>query len=154
MSDHSTIEMRPVGVVRTEVADGDVARQRRSMVSRIVLDDRYADALRGIEAYSHLIVLFWLHRQEPPATLLCHPRGDATLPECGVFAARGRNHPNPIGLAVVELLARRGNELDVRRLDAFDGTPVLDVKPYDHYDSVPEPRVPEWFRRRAMTGPT
>lgn len=150
MTETAPASFRPIGVVRTSVADDDIARRRRDLVSHIVLDAAFAPALLGIEAYSHLFVLFWLHRQPPPTTLVHHPRGDPALPLIGVLAGRGRNHPNPVGLAVVELLARAGNELEVRRLDAFDGTPVLDIKPYDHYDSVPDPRVPDWFRARAM----
>jgi tRNA-Thr(GGU) m(6)t(6)A37 methyltransferase TsaA len=146
------IEMQAIGVVRTAVPDGEVARRRREIRSTIVVFDDYAEGLAGIEAYSHLFVLFRLDRATASGPLLAHPRGDPTLPLTGVFAARGRNHPNAIGLAVVELLARRGAEIDVLRLDAYDGTPVLDLKPYDDYDVVPRPRVPAWFRQRAVTG--
>ena len=83
--------------------------------------------------------------------MLAHPRGDTTRPAQGVFAARGRNHPNSLGLAVVELLTVAGATLTVRKLDAFDGTPLLDIKPYDSYDVVAEPRVPAWWRSRALT---
>jgi len=137
-----------IGHVRTRVADGDVAKSRRHIESEIEVLPHYAAALTGIEEYSQLIVLFWMHRAPPGAALTVHPRGDATLPLTGVFASRGRAHPNPIGLAVVDLIARRGNVLSVRRLDAFDGTPVIDLKPYDHYDVFPDPRVPAWFRAR------
>lgn len=153
MSDCETTRMQPIGSVQTEVPDDAIARTRREIVSRIVIEPAYEPALLGIEAYSHLFVLFWLHRQEPPQSLVHHPRGDPALPLTGILAGRGRNHPNAIGLAVVELLERRGCVLEVRRLDAFDGTPVLDIKPYDHYDSVADPRVPDWFRARAMTKP-
>ncbi|MEQ8231975.1 MAG: tRNA (N6-threonylcarbamoyladenosine(37)-N6)-methyltransferase TrmO [Gammaproteobacteria bacterium] len=139
-----------IGHVHTSVPDDDIARRRRELVSVVEILPAYADGLTGIEAYSHLIVLFWMDRATAPAGMRCHPRGDTTLPEVGVFAARGRNHPNPIGLAVVELLARNDNRLTVRRLDAFDGTPIIDIKPYDHYDSICDPRVPDWFRRRAL----
>ena len=57
---------------------------------------------------------------------------------------RTRNRPNPIGLAVVDLLGISGNRLTVRRLDAYAGTPVLDIKPYDHYDVFEDIRVPDW----------
>ena len=148
------IEMRAIGVVRTAVADEAVARSRRHILASVEIFDDYVEGLAGIEHYSHLFVLFWLDRAaQTPAPLLAHPRGDRSLPLTGVFAARGRNHPNAIGLAVVELLGRAGNRLEVRRLDAYDGTPVLDIKPYDDYDVVLQPAVPSWFRRRAMTGP-
>jgi tRNA-Thr(GGU) m(6)t(6)A37 methyltransferase TsaA len=145
----TSISLHAIGTVHCPVPDAEISRRRRELVSTIEIHQEYADALRGIEAYSHLFVLFWMDRAEPDGTLLCHPRGDKNIEQTGVFAARGRNHPNPVGLAVVELLDVSGASLTVRRLDAYDGTPVIDVKPYDNYDVVPDPRVPEWFRRRA-----
>ena len=64
----------------------------------------------------------------------------------GVFCARGPERPYPIGLAVVELLKRDKNVLTVKALDAYDGTSVLDIKPYDYYDAITGFRVPEWWR--------
>ena len=146
-----SIELRPIGLICTEVADADVARQRRDMISTIELFADYAPGLLGIEAYSHLFILFALHRAATPASMTAHLRGDLSQPAQGVFAARGRNHPNSIGLAVVELLRVDGATLQVRKLDAYNGTPLLDIKPYDSYDVVQEPRVPAWWRRRLLT---
>ncbi|MDP6184721.1 MAG: tRNA (N6-threonylcarbamoyladenosine(37)-N6)-methyltransferase TrmO [Gammaproteobacteria bacterium] len=143
------IQMRPIGVVETSVADEDVARQRRRLVSDIIIFDEYAAGLEGITEYSHIIVLFWMHRAQPPSELLVYPRGDRSLPLTGVLASRGRGHPNPIGLAVAELLERNETRLHVRKLDAYDGTPIIDIKPYDHYDAHTELRVPGWFEERA-----
>lgn len=140
--------LRVIGHAHTRVADADVARARRHLESDIVILPAYAAGLAGIEAYSQLIVLFWMDRAPPPTALTTHPRGDPTLPLTGVFASRGRGHPNPLGLAVVDLLARHDHVLTVRRLDAYDGTPIVDIKPYDHYDVFPDPRVPDWFRAR------
>lgn len=140
--------LRVVGYVRCPLADDEVGRARRSLVSTIEVLPACADALVGLEEYSQLIVLFWMDRAPRDPPLLKPPRGDDTLPPTGVFAARGRARPNPIGLAVVDLLARDGRLLTVRRLDAWDGTPVIDLKPYDHYDVHPDPRVPAWFRAR------
>jgi len=141
--------MQPIGTVHHDVPDEQVPRRRRDIVAEVHIAARYAPALAGIEAYSQLIVLFWMHRAatEDPA-LLVHPRGDRSLPLTGALATRGRARPNPIGLAVVDLLGRRDNVLTVRRLDAWSGTPVIDVKPYDHYDVCPDPRVPQWLQRR------
>ena len=151
MSSDHTIALDAIGTIHTRVADDAVAKHRRDICSTIVLFDRYAEGLAGIEHYSHLFVLFWLHRATAPTQLTAHPRGDPTLPVTGVFAARGRNHPNGIGLAVVELIECQGATLTVRRLDAYDGTPVLDLKPYDEYDIVANPQVPGWWRQHAMT---
>jgi tRNA (Thr-GGU) A37 N-methylase len=82
-----------------------------------------------------------------------HPRGDDALPLTGVLASRGRGHPNPIGLAVVDLCKVDRLRLTVRRLDAYDGTPVLDIKPYDRYDAYTDIRVPEWLRLRQSDVP-
>jgi tRNA (adenine37-N6)-methyltransferase len=147
------ITLTPIGSVRTAVADADIARRRRDLVSTIEILPPWLDALLGIDAYSHLIVVFWMDRRAGTPPLQEHPRGDPELPLTGALATRGRNHPNPLGLAVVELLERDGLRLTVRRLDAFDGTPVLDIKPYDDYDVVQAPRVPAWFARRAVTPP-
>lgn len=144
-----TITMEPIGWVRTDVPDEEVPRRRREIVSTVILRPGLEDALTGIEQFSHLFVLFWMHRVERDGvSLVVHPRGDPALPATGVLATRGRNRPNPIGLAVVELLAREANRLTVRRLDAFDGTPVLDIKPYDHYDVFTELRLPAWLAAR------
>lgn len=144
-----TITMEPIGWVRTDVPDEEVPRRRREIVSTVILRPGLEEALTGIEEFSHLFVLFWMHRVARDGTpLVVHPRGDAALPLTGVLATRGRNRPNPIGLAVVELLARAANRLTVRRLDAFDGTPVLDIKPYDHYDVFTELRLPAWLAAR------
>ena len=79
--------------------------------------------------------------------LMVHPRGRNDLPLMGAFAARTNLRPNPIGLTLVQLLKVDDNILTVRGLDAFDGTPVLDIKPYDSWDIVTEIKVPEWWNR-------
>lgn len=150
MDSHAEIRLEPIGHVRTDVPDRDIPRRRRDLVSRIDIHPHLAAALTGIEAYSHLFVLFWMDRAPASNAVIYHPRGDEMLPLTGVLASRGRNHPNPVGLAVVELLKHEGHQLTVTRLDAYDGTPVIDIKPYDDYDQVDEPRVPDWFRQRSQ----
>lgn len=151
MTCNDPLQMRAIGIIHTTVPDAEVAHQRREIISTIELFPDYAEGLLGIEEYSHLFALFALHRAGPPSAMTAYPRGDPNAPRRGVFAARGRNHPNGVGLAVVELLAVEGARLRVRRLDAFDGTPLLDLKPYDRYDVVEEPRVPSWWRRLRET---
>jgi tRNA-Thr(GGU) m(6)t(6)A37 methyltransferase TsaA len=142
--DRYKIEMRPVGFVSRALPDNN--ERDRSLVAKIVFEDDVAPALDGIEEWSHLYVIFWLDRvkrQEVPR--LCHQSSGA-----GVFAARSPIHPNPIGLTLVELVKREGNELWVRGLDAYDGTPVLDVKPYPDWEQgrlivVTDFEVPGWL---------
>jgi tRNA-Thr(GGU) m(6)t(6)A37 methyltransferase TsaA len=136
----------PIGVVRNAVKKPQMGGWE-SVESRIIVRRELADALDGLEGYSHLIVLFWIHRvpEEERGAIRIHPRGDPALPLLGVFATRTQLRPNPIGLSIVPLLGRRGNVLRVRGLDAIDGTPVLDVKPYiPHYDSIPQAAIPAW----------
>jgi len=136
----------PVGVVRNAVKESQMFGWE-NVESRIVVRRKLVDALDGLEGYSHVIVLFWIDRvpEEERGLTRLHPMGDAALPLLGVFATRTQLRPNPIGVSIVPLLARKGNELRVRGLDAIDGTPVLDVKPYiPHYDSVPQATIPAW----------
>lgn len=143
---NNTIKMAPIGYVVNDVADNEVPKRRAEMISEIVINDCWTDALQGIEDYSHIFVLFWMSNQERNRVeQLIHPRGNNKLPLTGILATRARNRPNPIGLAVVELLGKNGNRLKVKRLDAFNGTPILDLKPYDDYDIFNSIRVPEWW---------
>jgi tRNA-Thr(GGU) m(6)t(6)A37 methyltransferase TsaA len=77
--------------------------------------------------------------------LKVHPRGRMDMPLLGVFATRTNMRPNPIGLTLVELLKVEGKTLTVRGLDAFNGTPILDIKPFDPWDMVEKARVPDWW---------
>jgi len=150
------VTIRPIGVVETEATRDEVRDKGR--VSRIVLRSGLEEALEGLEEFSHLYVLFWMH--EVPGEvkpLRVHPRGRQEMPTVGVFATRSRQRPNSIGLTLVELLGVEGRVLTVRGLDAFHGTPVLDVKPYDGRDATEDARVPGWWmsleEKRGGRGP-
>jgi len=120
------------------------------VASEIVLDESFSDGLDGIEQFSHLLILFWMHRAAEAESLRMRrrPQGRADMPEVGLFAQRARHRPNPIGVTAVRLLRRAKNRLFVEGLDAINGTPVLDVKPYvPAYDAVEAARVPEWMTR-------
>ena len=141
------ITMKPIGYVKTK-AKGDEVKDR-TRTAQIIVDPELKPALDGISDYSHLWVLFWLHEipEDKRMMLKVHPRGREDLPLVGAFAVRTNLRPNPIGLTLVELLKTQRNTLTVRGLDAFDGTPVLDIKPYDPWDIAPNPRVPDWWRK-------
>jgi tRNA-Thr(GGU) m(6)t(6)A37 methyltransferase TsaA len=87
-------------------------------------------AMLGLEPGDRVQVMWWMHRldEEQRGTLQCHPMGDRSEPKRGVFALRSPMRPNPIGSSVVDVLEVRGNELVVAGLDAFDGSPVVDIK--------------------------
>jgi tRNA-Thr(GGU) m(6)t(6)A37 methyltransferase TsaA len=117
----------PIGRVENAFAEPTDPETLRAATSRIVLDPEMVDGLEGIEAGCRVLVVFWFHRSRG-WELLQHPRGDASRPRRGVFALHSPHRPNPIGVTVVDVLAVRGNVLDVKGLDAIDGTPVLDLK--------------------------
>ena len=119
----------PIGVVRNELVAGHAPSRAKSPSSRLVIDPELAPALEGIEARQRLEVLFYLDRAEEHPPLLQRRRRDPEQPLTGVFTLRSPARPNAIGLSRVELLERRGNELIVAGLDAWDGTPILDIKP-------------------------
>jgi tRNA-Thr(GGU) m(6)t(6)A37 methyltransferase TsaA len=144
------VPLHQIAVCHTDTPDRLVAKNRKDMITTIKVFTKYQEGLIGIEAYSHLMVIFWMDRVAD-LPLITHPRGDTTLDKVGAFALRGRNHPNSLGLAVVRLLSTEINEITVKGLDAFDGTPVLDIKPYDDYDVVQNPKVPEWFKQKSRT---
>ncbi len=141
----NNIRIHPVGVVKSSFTPESGDKQK--IVADIILDEKYVPALKGIENYSHIIILFWMDRISAfnREILKVHPRGREDMPLVGVFATRSKARPNPIGLAVVELVEKEHIVLKVRGLDAFDGTPVLDIKPYDFYDVKQDIQVPEWW---------
>ncbi|MGF3523179.1 MAG: tRNA (N6-threonylcarbamoyladenosine(37)-N6)-methyltransferase TrmO [Candidatus Bathyarchaeia archaeon] len=147
MNSQLPITLEPVGFVKTD-ARGDEVKDRRRL-SQIVVRKELIEALEGIAGFSHLFVLFWLSEISPVQrqTLKVHPRGRRDLPLVGVFAVRTNLRPNPIGLTLVELVKCEGAVLTVRGLDAFDGTPVLDIKPFDFWDVPQDAKVPSWWLR-------
>lgn len=145
MASEKKIILNPIGYVRTH-AKGDEVKDK-SRLSEIFVDCESSQALEGISGFSHVFVLFWLHEitSRERETLKVHPRGRRDMPLLGVFATRTNLRPNPIGLTLCELVKVESNVLTVRGLDAFDGTPVLDVKPYDSWDCALNARMPEWW---------
>jgi tRNA-Thr(GGU) m(6)t(6)A37 methyltransferase TsaA len=124
-------------------------------VSTVRIFEEYCGGLLGIEGYSHLFVLYWLHLRDDERnrrTLRVVPRRHEGAPLTGVFACRSPSRPNPIGLTVVRLLSVEGCALKVSGLDAVEGTPVIDIKPYSpRADSIPDARTPEWTLRGPPT---
>lgn len=149
--DTRVLTARPIAIVRNGInaVGGGVSRPRwGSVESDLVLDERYTEALDGIEGYSHLLVVFWMHQALADPPMKHHVQNREELPVMGLFATRAPFHPNPIGITAVPLLSRQRNVLRVRGLDALDGTPVVDIKPYTPaFDRVEGAQVPDWVHR-------
>ena len=147
------ISFRPIGWVYNAVP-GPRYGDWEDVVSDIVLDDELAPALDGIKEYSHIVVLFHISgvTRKQRATLRLHPRDRAEAPLVGVFATRTQYRPNPIGVTIVPLLQRQGNRLQVSGLDTYNGTPVIDIKPYvPDADLAAQARIPEWLQHLRST---
>lgn len=120
------------------------------MTSEIELLPEHTERLDGIEDFSHIQVIFYLDRVSRHERRMkkFHPRDREDLPLVGAFATRSQRRPNPIGLTTVKLLSRKVNTLRVKGLDALDGTPVLDIKPYSpHHNLHPEATAPDWMKK-------
>jgi tRNA (adenine37-N6)-methyltransferase len=147
LTSQERIVLNPIGFVKTSALGDEV--KDKALISQIVLRNDLIDGLRGISEYSHLFVLFYLNQVTPEQrnTLKVHPRGRQDMPLTGVFAVRTMLRPNPIGLTLVELVKFERNVLTVKGLDAYDGTPVLDIKPYDFWDMAENAKVPDWWKK-------
>jgi tRNA-Thr(GGU) m(6)t(6)A37 methyltransferase TsaA len=125
------MELVIVGTVQstlTDVAAAPKQGDEGAPDAWLVFDRRFADAVDGIAADDELLVLTWLHRADR-GVLRVHPRDDPTNPEQGVFKTRSADRPNPVGLHRVTVTSIDGLRLQVRDLEAVDGTPIIDVKP-------------------------
>jgi tRNA-Thr(GGU) m(6)t(6)A37 methyltransferase TsaA len=143
------VEMEPIG--RVEAARARVEDDFWGGVeSCITLSDRYEpEALEGIEAFSHVEVLFLFDQVDSSkiVTGARHPRNNPNWPAIGIFAQRGKNRPNRIGSTICRVLRREGRRLFVAELDAIDGSPVLDIKPVmSEFLPRQEVRQPSWSR--------
>jgi tRNA-Thr(GGU) m(6)t(6)A37 methyltransferase TsaA len=119
--------LEPIGFVRNDV---ERSMDFSDVVSEIVIREDLIEGLYRIEESKEIEVIFWFDRCLP-ARMRVHPKGNPNNPLVGVFASRSPNRPNPIGVTRVQLIAIMGNILTVKGLDAFNGTPVLDIKPVE-----------------------
>jgi tRNA-Thr(GGU) m(6)t(6)A37 methyltransferase TsaA len=143
------IILYPIGFVKNGVKQPPKKPDwQMDTVSQLIIEPKWVDGLVGLEAFSHIIVLFWLNKiPENEVLLKVHPMHRLDLPETGLFATRTPNRPNRIGETVVKLLERQGNILKVIGLDALDDTPVLDIKPYlTSGDFIPTATEPSWTK--------
>ena len=146
--------LNPIGLIRTRASKDEVRESLSGVEGFIELFEEYVEGLRGIEGFSHLIVITYLHEvtQDQRSTLLVRPRRLLKLGfkleeilEVGVFATDSPHRPNPIGLHILRVRGIEGNKIHVSNLDAFDGTPVLDIKPYTPSRVIDISSLPVWY---------
>jgi tRNA (adenine37-N6)-methyltransferase len=121
---------------------------KKSGTALVEIFPQFQDALLGLDGYSHVIVLYWFDRNDTPekrAILRVHPRRNKANPLRGVFAARSPVRPNLIGFSVCKIEKIQGAKIVLEEIDAFDQTPVIDLKPYrPQKDCIPDSRAPKW----------
>jgi tRNA-Thr(GGU) m(6)t(6)A37 methyltransferase TsaA len=122
------MNLQPIGMIHSPFKDKkECPPQGRDEICWIEIFDQYAEGVKDVEGFSHLILLYWLHSTKSYSLLVKTPWDSERR---GLFATRSPNRPNPVGFSVVELVERNGNNLKVKGLDALDGTPLIDIKPY------------------------
>jgi len=150
------IELRPIGFVRTSASDAQIKEESGEVEGEVEVFPEFEAALDGLDGFSHLFLIFYFHKLRPeqigplqvkPKRLLKRGFTLDELPTLGVFALDSPSRPNTIGLTLVRLLKREGRRLFVKGLDAFDGTPILDIKAYRPDYRTDEYVVPDWHRR-------
>jgi tRNA-Thr(GGU) m(6)t(6)A37 methyltransferase TsaA len=144
----STIELKPIGFVASNVEE-KIDVNWGSTFSRILLYEEYAGGLSGLDGFSHAIIVTHLHQAhyEKEKHLRSRPRDLESMPKVGIFSQRSKDRPNPIGVTAVRIISVGHDYLDVQGLDAINGTPVLDIKPYyPNFDRIDAPEVPDWVK--------
>jgi tRNA-Thr(GGU) m(6)t(6)A37 methyltransferase TsaA len=129
--------------------DGGVDENWGSVVSEIRIKDEYSTGLRGLDQFSHMIVVFHMHNSsfDPGEHLVRRPQGRQDFPLTGIFAQRAKHRPNPIGVTAVEIVSVEGSTVKVKGLDAIDETPVLDIKPYFNSFDRRNGTEPSWVSK-------
>jgi len=147
-AERKDIVFRPIGVVRSPHTDPSRTpiqpRYAKDIEGRIEIYPEYEEGLTDVEGFSHIVVLFHLHRARS-ARLMVIPFMDTT--PRGVFATRSPSRPNPIGMSVVRLLRREGRVLHIADVDMLDGTPVIDIKPHIARFGADDPVSSGWQER-------
>jgi tRNA-Thr(GGU) m(6)t(6)A37 methyltransferase TsaA len=148
--ENTIITLAPIGYVRSPIKNTPRTEYDWSdVISEIEIQPSLLKGLEMLEQYSHIIVLYWAHRalSKTKMSLQVHYRGDSTMPKVGVFASRSPYRPNPLCSKVTRLLSRQENILRTQALDAIDGTPIIDIKPFNPTNDAPSnAHVPQWIR--------
>jgi tRNA-Thr(GGU) m(6)t(6)A37 methyltransferase TsaA len=162
------ITIRPVGYIRSDFktpslkAKGeDIERVKspkqtakeikaRDLVSELIINPELVELLDGLQDFSHALVLYWPHLLPPEGRSITkvHPMGNKEFPLVGVFSTCSPARPNPVLLTAVQVIERKENILKVKGLDAVDGSPIIDIKPYTKiFCTVENLKVSDWMKK-------
>ncbi len=143
------IIFEPIGYVASP-AKNMVDENWGEVESKIVLKKKFVAGTEGLDKFSHAIIVTFLHQADFDKNLHLHrhPQERKDLPKIGIFSQRAKHRPNPIGITTVRIVELKDGCLIVKGLDAIDGTPVIDIKPYyPHYDCVKNAAIPDWVNK-------
>jgi tRNA-Thr(GGU) m(6)t(6)A37 methyltransferase TsaA len=150
MSNLMEINLKPVGIIHTQIyekKDTPIQSSRSEIPGTVEIFSQFSEGLDGVEEFSHIILLYIFHRLEQPANLRVQPFLDDK--KHGIFATRFPARPNPIGFSVVHVIKVEGNLIYFQGADMWDGTLLLDIKPYvPDFDIHPASRI-GWYEKRA-----
>ncbi|MGC8940391.1 MAG: tRNA (N6-threonylcarbamoyladenosine(37)-N6)-methyltransferase TrmO [Candidatus Bathyarchaeia archaeon] len=151
------LSLKPIGTVHVDFSDNEVRASLDEGVEGIIeVYEEFMDGLGGIDGFSHLIIIAFLDRvsEEQRKVLKVKPKrlklfgfSIEKLPEVGVFCTDSPHRPNPLALTIMELVKREGRYLKVKHLDLFNGTPILDIKPYTPSRRINEIKLPVWYQK-------
>jgi len=130
MEKRHNLELKPIGIIHSPyetMGEAPFQGYKSEEISQIEVFKEFEEGLKDIEGFSHIIIIYWFHKSQGYHLLVKTPWDDSLH---GLFTTRSPRRPCPLGLTVVELIAREKNILKVKGLDAIDGTPLLDIKPY------------------------
>ena len=148
MSEPASITLKSIGIVHSALKKRE-RRDAKKIVSEIEIEPALTEALDNVDEFSHIIVIYWMHQSRQPFPMKVQPRYKTGATPIGVFASCSPDRPNPLGKSIVKLLERRKNILKVQGLDALDGTPIIDIKPYiPEIDSVKGASIPPWIAKK------
>ena len=144
---------KPIGIVHVSYSDDEVKNSREGVEGIIEIFEEYKDGLKGLEGFSHIILITYLHKSKG-FSLIVRPKGFLRygikyeeLPEVGLFCTDSPYRPNPIGISIVKVKKIHDRFIYVENLDLFDKTPVLDIKPYTYGRRIDTISVPEWYEK-------
>ena len=142
------IIMKPIGYVKNNIHEKKDISWGND-ISTIVLNEEYYGGLLGLEDFSHVIILYYLNKANyiKDNHLQRRPQNRSDMPLVGIFSQRGKDRPNTIGLTSVQIVSTNEKSITVKGLDAIEGTPILDIKPYYPIYDQKDASVPEWVTR-------